>query len=175
LLVHSSFFSGCHYFIPVFDPSYDEFESFVQRTPFSFDGMLAVAAKIRAGTGKSIRRKCFFKRQFDSPHTSHSGPLGRTHAICLEEAQGIARSTLFGPVVRKEAVMAVLILASWSQDPWLPSGHALRMGLDMNLHKALEKLAEDTGTFGGGKARTEAEERDLGECHPKDAMHLLES
>ena len=47
----SSFFSGCHYFIPVFDPSYDEFESFVQRTPFSFDGMLAVAAKIRAGAG----------------------------------------------------------------------------------------------------------------------------
>lgn len=48
----SSFFSGCHYFIPVFDPSYDEFESFVQRTPFSFDGMLAVAAKIRAGAGQ---------------------------------------------------------------------------------------------------------------------------
>jgi hypothetical protein len=47
-----SFFSGCHYFIPVFDPSYDEFESFVQRTPFSFDGMLAVAAKIRAGAGQ---------------------------------------------------------------------------------------------------------------------------
>jgi hypothetical protein len=58
--------------------------------------------------------------------------------------------------------MAVLILAAWSQDPWLPSGHALRMGLDMNLHKALEKLSEDTGTFGGGKTRTEAEERDLG-------------
>jgi hypothetical protein len=36
------------------------------------------------------------------------------------------------------------------------------MGLDMNLHKALEKLGEDVGTFGGGKARTEAEERDLG-------------
>lgn len=64
--------------------------------------------------------------------------------------------------MRKEAVMAVLILASWSQDPWLPSGHALRMGLDMNLHKALEKLGEDVGTFGGGKARTDAEERDLG-------------
>jgi len=61
--------------------------------------------------------------------------------------------------------MAVLILASWSQDPWLPSGHALRMGLDMNLHKALEKLGEDVGTFGGGKARTDAEERDLGELY----------
>jgi len=44
------------------------------------------------------------------------------------------------------------------------------MGLDMNLHKALEKLAEDTGTFGGGKARTEAEERDLGGCCCNAAM-----
>jgi hypothetical protein len=33
----------------------------------------------------------------------------------LEEAQGIARSTLFGPIVRKEAVMAMLILSVWSQ------------------------------------------------------------
>jgi hypothetical protein len=69
--------------------------------------------------------------------------------------------------------MAVLILASWSQDPWLPSGHALRMGLDMNLHKALEKLGEDVGTFGGGKARTEAEERDLGMSHL--IIHVWES
>ena len=72
--------------------------------------------------------------------------------------------------MRKEAVMAVLILASWSQDPWLPSGHALRMGLDMNLHKALEKLGEDVGTFGGGKARTDAEERDLGEPYHRCAF-----
>jgi hypothetical protein len=102
--------------------------------------MLAVAAKIRAGTN----------------------PPTQTYYRCLEEAQGIARSTLFGPVVRKEAVMAVLILAAWSQNGWLPSGHALRMGLDMHLHKALDKLADGTHTV-TGKTRTEAEERDLGE------------
>jgi hypothetical protein len=101
--------------------------------------MLAVAAKIRAGTS----------------------PPSQTYYRCLEEAQGIARSTLFGPVVRKEAVMAVLILAAWSQNGWLPSGHALRMGLDMQLHKALEKLADGSGTS-TGKMRTDSEERDLG-------------
>jgi hypothetical protein len=119
--------------------------------------MLSVAAKIRAGTGMTLWPTVDVSTANKS--SPIAGPLGRTHTRCLEEAQGIARSTLFGPVVRKEAVMAVLILASWSQDPWLPSGHALRMGLDMNLHKALEKLA-DKGT---GKGRSEAEERDLGE------------
>lgn len=77
--------------------------------------MLAIAAKVRAG----------------------SGPPGPTFQKCFEEAQGIARSTLFGPVVRKEAVQATLLLATHSQNGWLPSGHALRMGLDIGLHRAV--------------------------------------
>lgn len=80
------FFSGCHYFIPLFDPSYDTFDSLKSRTPFCFDSILAVASKIRGG----------------------SGPPSETFHRCLEEAQGIARSTLFGPVVRKEAVQGTL-------------------------------------------------------------------
>jgi hypothetical protein len=126
------FFSGCHLFVPLWDPKYDQFDTYLSRTPFSLNGLLAVAAKIRAG----------------------NGPLGQTFHHCLEEAQGIARSTLFGPIVRKEAAMAMLILSVWSQNAWLPCGHALRMGLDMNLHRALDRLA-DTAT------RTEGEERDL--------------
>lgn len=77
-----SFFAGCHLFIPLFDPSYDTYESLMERTPWTFDAILAVAGKIRSG----------------------NGPLSQTFYRCLEEAQGIARSSLFGPVVRKEAV-----------------------------------------------------------------------
>jgi hypothetical protein len=80
--LYNIFFSGCHLFIPVFDPAYDTYEGLKERSPFCFDAVLAVAAKIRAGKG--------------SP--------GVAFYRCLEEAQGIARSTLFGPVVRKEAV-----------------------------------------------------------------------
>lgn len=79
------FFSGCHLFIPLFDPSYDTYESLKERTPWTFDAILAIASKIRSGTG----------------------PLSPTFYRCLEEAQGIARSSLFGPVVRKEAVQGV--------------------------------------------------------------------
>ncbi|KAG8890381.1 hypothetical protein FRB98_008956 [Tulasnella sp. 332] len=117
--LYSIFFSGCHIFIPLFDPAYDTFEGLRERTPFCFDAILAVAAKIRAGTG-------------------------------------IARSTLFGPVVRKEAVQAMLLLSAWSTNGWLPSGHAMRMALDLGLHRALDKLAET-----GHKPRSDEEERDL--------------
>ncbi|OWT40828.1 hypothetical protein C362_01041 [Cryptococcus neoformans Bt1] len=127
------FFSGCHYFVPLWDKSYDTYETYIERTPFSTNSLLAVAAKIRAG----------------------NGPVDETFHRCLEEAQGIARSTLFGPIVRKEAVMAMLILSLWSQNGWLPCGHALRMGLDINIHRALDKLANKED------GRTETEERDL--------------
>jgi hypothetical protein len=106
----------------------------MERTPWTFDAILAIAGKIRSG----------------------NGPLSPTFFKCLEEAQGIARSSLFGPVVRKEAVQGMLLLAAWSTNGWLPSGHAMRMALDLGLHRALEKLADDTG-----KQRTQEEERDL--------------
>ncbi|KAF8161081.1 hypothetical protein B0H34DRAFT_781703 [Crassisporium funariophilum] len=128
------FFAGCHLFIPLFDPSYDTYESLMERSPWTFDAILAVAGKIRSG----------------------NGPLSPTFYKCLEEAQGIARSSLFGPVVRKEAVQGMLLLAAWSTNGWLPSGHAMRMALDLGLHRALEKLADDNG-----KQRTEEEERNL--------------
>ncbi|ORX34127.1 hypothetical protein BD324DRAFT_636719 [Kockovaella imperatae] len=128
------FFSGCHYFVPLWDKKYDTYETYIERTPFSTNGLLAVAAKIRAG----------------------NGPLGQTFQRCLEEAQGIARSTLFGPIVRKEAVAAMLILSVWSANGWMPCGHALRGALDMNLHRALDTLAAEPT-----RPRSEAEERDL--------------
>lgn len=128
------FFSGCHLFIPLFDPSYDTYDDLKERSPWCFDVILAVASKIRAGNGlPSV-----------------------TYHKCLDEAQWVARSTLFGPVVRKEAVQAMLLLAAWSTSGWLPSGHALRMALDLGLHLALEQLADS-----GGKRLSEEEERHL--------------
>ena len=53
----------------------------------------------------------------------------------------------------------MLLLAAWSANGWLPSGHALRMALDLGLHRALDKLAEDNNN---NKRRSEEEERDLG-------------
>lgn len=60
----------------------------MERSPWTFDAILAVAGKIRSG----------------------NGPLSSTFYKCLEEAQGIARSSLFGPVVRKEAVQGAFLL-----------------------------------------------------------------
>lgn len=88
--LYSVFFSGCHLFIPLFDPAYDTYEGLKERSPLCFNTILAVAAKIRAG----------------------GGSLGVTFYQCLGEAQAIARNTLFGPTVRKESVQGIMICAS---------------------------------------------------------------
>lgn len=62
--------------------------------------------------------------------------------------------------------MAMLILSVWSQYSWLPCGHALRMGLDMNLHRALDKLVDSD------EQRTEIEERDLGKWCAGDPSNV---
>ena len=60
------------------------------------------------------------------------------------------------------------MLAAWSTNGWLPSGHAMRMALDLGLHRALEKLADE-----GGKQRTEEEERNLGNVSLSGLTHTL--
>lgn len=165
--LYDLFFSGCNLFVPLFDQTYDTFDDLRVRTPFTLDALLAIAAKVRAGPN----------------------PPGEVFRVCLAEAQGIARSTLFGPIVQKECVsvnfaisvqaatkadvssslfpcraaQAILLLATYSQNSYLPSGHALRAGLDFGLHRALDKLHQ--GHLGG---RSDVEERELGEfCFDK--------
>ena len=41
-----SFFSGCNIFIPVFDPTYDTYEGLMERTPWTFDALLARKADL---------------------------------------------------------------------------------------------------------------------------------
>ena len=53
----------------------------------------------------------------------------------------------------------MLLLAAWSTNGWLPSGHAMRMALDLGLNQALEKLADESEHENG---HPEEEERDLG-------------
>lgn len=70
----------------------------------------------------------------------------------------------------------MLLLSAWSTNGWLPGGHAMRMALDLGLHRALEKLAETSNSgvassYGpmtpgtpstSGKRRNDDEERHLG-------------
>ena len=52
------FFSGCHLFIPLFDPAYDTYEGLKARAPWRFDVVLGVASKVRAGNGPPSATFC---------------------------------------------------------------------------------------------------------------------
>ncbi|KAI0005575.1 hypothetical protein BJV74DRAFT_805347 [Russula compacta] len=130
------FFHGCSTFLPIFDSSIDTFASLHERSPFAVDSICMVAARVRDGGDKP----------------------GEVYTKCLQEVQTISCATLFAPVLRVEAVQAMILVSGWSDNGWLSGGHAVRMALELSLHKSWPKLLR---RIEGGKASNGPEDREL--------------
>ncbi|KAG2023045.1 priB protein, variant 2 [Coprinopsis cinerea AmutBmut pab1-1] len=112
------FYDGCSTFLPVFDVNMDTYESLHERSPFAVDAICMVAARVRDGGGQA----------------------SEVHLKLLEEVQNIARASLFAPVLRMEAVQAMILVSGWSDNGWLSGGHAVRMAMELSMHKAWPRL-----------------------------------
>ncbi|KAF5384822.1 hypothetical protein D9615_001376 [Tricholomella constricta] len=99
------FYHGCSTFLPVFDSHNDTFDALHERSPFAVDCICMVAARTRDGG--------------DTP--------SETYIKILEEVQSISCATLFAPVMRIEAVQAMILVSGWSDNGWLSGGHAVPM------------------------------------------------
>ncbi|KAH8998824.1 hypothetical protein EDB86DRAFT_2910294 [Lactarius hatsudake] len=130
------FFHGCSTFLPIFDSSIDTFASLHERSPFAVDTICMVAARVRDGGGKP----------------------SEVYTNCLQEVQTISCATLFAPVLRVEAVQAMILVSGWSDNGWLSGGHAVRMALELSLHKAWPKLLR---RMQSNKASEGPEDREL--------------
>lgn len=110
-----------------------------ERTPWSINSIVMVAAARMPNASPAIRTA--------AEHGS-------------EEAQGIARSSLFGPTVRPEGCQAMGLIAAWqtSNSPYMASGHSLRMAMELGLQRALGKISEDASE---GRVRSAVEQRSL--------------
>ncbi|KAH9898196.1 hypothetical protein C8Q73DRAFT_639925 [Cubamyces lactineus] len=130
------FYHGCSTFLPVFDANVDTYDALHERSPFAVDVICMVAAKVRDGGGNPS--DVFLK--------------------CLEEVQAISCATLFSPVTRQEAVQAMVLVSGWSDNGWLSGGHAVRMAMELSMHKAWPELLK---RMKAGKATTSAKDRQL--------------
>ncbi|KAI0639613.1 hypothetical protein C8Q77DRAFT_1082056 [Trametes polyzona] len=130
------FYHGCSTFLPVFDATVDTYDALHERSPFAVDVICMVAAKVRDGGGNPS--DVFLK--------------------CLEEVQAISCATLFSPVTRQEAVQAMVLVSGWSDNGWLSGGHAVRMAMELSMHKAWPELLK---RMKAGKASTSAKDRQL--------------
>ncbi|KAM6498448.1 hypothetical protein JOM56_006396, partial [Amanita muscaria] len=112
------FYRGCSTFLPVFDANTDVFDALHERSPFAVNCICMVALRVKDGGGKP----------------------SEPYVKCLEEVQSIACATLFAPVVRPEAVQSMIVVAGWSDNGWLSGGHAVRMAIELSMHKAWPRL-----------------------------------
>lgn len=85
---------------------------------FLFNVMLAIGAKVECG-GKSP---------------------SRLYQTCMAQAKRNAKDTMFSPVQGKAAVQAMVLLAAYSENGWLPLGLSIRMAQELGLDRSFQKL-----------------------------------
>ncbi|GAC95756.1 hypothetical protein PHSY_003332 [Pseudozyma hubeiensis SY62] len=85
---------------------------------FLFNVMLAIGAKVECG-GKSA---------------------SRLYQTCMAQAKRNAKDTMFSPVAGKAAVQAMVLLAAYSENGWLPLGLSIRMAQELGLDRSFQKL-----------------------------------
>ncbi|PWZ02089.1 hypothetical protein BCV70DRAFT_198367 [Testicularia cyperi] len=97
----------------------DEAYSHVRSTSyFLFNVMIAIGAKVECG-GRSPNR---------------------LYQTCMAQAKRNAKDTLFSSVAGKEAVQAMVLLAAYSENGWLPLGLSIRMAQELGLDRSFQKL-----------------------------------
>ncbi|WVQ62049.1 uncharacterized protein L199_000183 [Kwoniella botswanensis] len=112
--------------MPCFDPEYDTWDSLRKRSPFAITTIIAVVTKCEDA----------------------AGPPSELQLKSREHAEKMAMHSLFTPVSRIEIVQAMKTF-------WRPGGHAIRMAMDMGLHKSLAYLVE--AGMGAGKTPEQVE------------------
>ncbi|WWC58635.1 uncharacterized protein I303_101179 [Kwoniella dejecticola CBS 10117] len=120
------FFERCGCYMPCFDPEHDTWDSLRRRSPFAITTIIAVAAKCEDA----------------------AGPASDLQLKSREHAENMAMNSLFTPVSKIEIVQAMKTF-------WRPGGHAIRMAMDMGLHKSLAYLVE--AGMGSGKTPEQVE------------------
>jgi len=136
------YFDHCSKFLPVFEVENDFYEELHSRSPFSVDAICMVASGVKDGSG---------------------GQSELTKRL-TEEVRTISSATLWLPVVRREVVQASMVVAGWSTNGWLLGGHAIRMALELGLHKAWPKLLKKIKSGRKLKDQIGSDEHDLIVC-----------
>ncbi|OBT52755.1 hypothetical protein VE04_04847 [Pseudogymnoascus sp. 24MN13] len=148
-----TFFQGCDKYVPVFDVTYDTFESVRERSSMLFDTICAVGCRAECGPGSD---KC----QSLSNMTKSR--------IC---------DVLLGTVPASvETVQALLINAGYSEKGWLLTSMAVRMALDLDLPGSYAKLSGlSLGNEGEGGTEKVEEERLMRESRVWFGSFIMEN
>ncbi|KAL8343552.1 hypothetical protein RB598_004756 [Gaeumannomyces tritici] len=123
-----AFFSGCHRFVPVFDPGHDTMDSVRRRSPLLFGTICSVGCRVLSG-----------------PDSHHCRLLG-FHTQRMLNAAVLAPSPTRGSVsppgskCSVETIQALLVKACYASERSLLVVIAMRMAIDLGLPEAYDTL-----------------------------------
>ncbi|KAJ3493725.1 hypothetical protein NLG97_g4556 [Lecanicillium saksenae] len=115
----TTFFEGCDHYVPVFDPSFDTFQSVRHRSTLLFAAICTVGCRVACGTDSHQWRLLNFhlKRMLSSIVSNPTEPL-------------------------LETIQALLVRACYSAERSLLVATATRMAIDFGLPDAYDELVD---------------------------------
>ncbi|BEI81222.1 hypothetical protein CcaverHIS002_0203820 [Cutaneotrichosporon cavernicola] len=118
-----AFFDYAYPFLPVLDPKEDTWADVRARSPFLTTVLLYVSSRARDGCARAsdLTRKC------------------------REQAENMAKATVFSPIATLETVQSLTILSLYTAHGWRASCHALSLAVDMRLFLCLAHLRDQGG------------------------------
>lgn len=113
----SSFFTGSHFFVPIFSEKDDTITSVATRSAFLFDAIVSVGCRAEQGFNSPVFR------QLQSGLMEHL-----THLL------------ITCPEPDLEAVQAIALMAAYSENGYVLISLALRFATQLGLQKATDQL-----------------------------------
>lgn len=124
-----AFFSGCHRFVPVFDPGHDTMDSVRRRSPLLFGSICSIGCRVLSGPDSHHCRLLGF-------HTQRM-----LNAAVLAPSPTRASASPRGSKCSLETIQALLVKACYASERSLLVAIAMRMAIDLDLPEAYDTLA----------------------------------
>ncbi|KLU86892.1 hypothetical protein MAPG_05899 [Magnaporthiopsis poae ATCC 64411] len=123
-----AFFSGCHRFVPVFDPGHDTMDSVRRRSPLLFGSICSVGCRILSGP--------------DSHHCRLLGFHTQRMLNAAVLASSPTKASTFSPGAKcsLETIQALMVKACYASERSLLVAIAMRMAIDLGLPEAYDML-----------------------------------
>lgn len=117
-----NFFSGCDRFVPVFDPTYDTFDSVRFRCAFLFDAICTIGCTVGVADSQL------------------------PHILTFELKKLLNQVVMAGEKQSLEIIQGLLVIACYSSDRSLILSFATRLAIDIGLADAFEEMTSSLTT-----------------------------
>ena len=153
----STFFSGCHRFVPVFDRAHDSMDSVRRRSPLLFSAICSIGCRVLSGADSHHSRLLAF-------HTQRV----LNAAVLAPPSRAAGTASHSAPPSSLETVQALLVKACYASERSLLVAVAMRLAIELGLPEAHDNLSARAASRRGRAADGQSGRASSQPCYSDD-------